>query len=67
MKSKTREFPRRSCFSLIYKKNEYETPFKGLCENTQTYTNRILTLKMGAIIDKIIICYILPYKTEAFP
>ena len=42
-----------------------ETPFKGLHEIIQTWTNRTATLRTGAVTTKSNICRIKPYNNNA--
>ena len=48
---------------LSYKAaNNRETPFKGLCEIVQTRTNETVTLRIGAVTNRVNIRRIKPYK-----
>ena len=43
---------------------KYETTFKGMYEIVQTWTNRTVTLKMGAVTTRIKIQRINPYRNS---
>ena len=44
--------------------NKYETPYKGIYTIIQTCTSGVVTLIMGATMDKINICRLKPYYTQ---
>ena len=43
---------------------KYETPFKGPYENFQAWKNGSATLRMGAVISRVNIFHIKPYKNN---
>ena len=49
---------------MLRKHNDfkYETPFKGPYETFQIWTNRNVTIKMGAVTDRLNIQRVKPYK-----